>query len=351
MATVAGGRIVLLSAEEDLIGWVQDAAAAAGFAVDAAHSPDLVDAAGASAVLVGTDAAESLRRRGVPRREQALVVGHDGGLDATWALAGEIGAAGAVTVPSGGAWLVQWLHGVGSAAGRTGIVAAVAGAAGGAGASTLAAAIGVCAAASGLDVLLVDANPGPAGVGLLLGDADPAQDWSRFAATRGFLPPQALANLPVLEGVRCLAWGGGPEHQQWQGAVGSVVGAASGHDLVLLDVGVDALGWQEMPRRTRPIIVVPASSRGVLAARTRLRAVRAAFDAPAVVVLRDIGGRTDPRSFRRYFEGCEVIPAGFDPGVIDDEEHCRPPGTRPRSAIGRTARQIIAALLAGAAAA
>ncbi len=339
-------QVTLVSGDAGLIDHVTDAAAAAGFATHVCREPAGEAISRARAVLVGVDTAPALARGGLPRPSEALVVGPDGQLPALWGVASELGATGAVSLPSGSAWLVQWLHA--RAAGRVqraSVVSAVFSAAGGVGASTLTAAVAVTAARSGLSPLLIDAHPGPAGVGLLLGDPAAADHWSAFASIRGYLAADALGRLPVLEGVRCLGWGGGSEVPLWRGAVGSVLDAAQrDHDLAVLDVGLHTMLHEELPRRTRSILVVPASWRGVMAAAPRLSLLREVFDPPPVVVLRDVGGKSDPRAWAREFPDCQVLLLGFDAGVIDDEEQCRPPGTRPRSVHGRLSRQILAAL-------
>ena len=339
-------QVAMISSDPELIGRVGDAAAAAGLRMLTCPEAGGEIVGRTRAVLVGLDAAPALVRTGVPRRVEALIVGSDGDLPALWKMAGDLGAGGAVSLPSGSAWLVQWLHGrvVGPATADS-LIAAVFSAAGGVGASTLAAGLAVTAAGCGLQPMLIDAHPGPAGVELLLGDASAAEHWSRFASIRGFLAPEELHRLPVLEGVRCLGWGNSAEIPLWQGALGSVVNAARHeHDLVVVDAGLHPLSLAELPRRTRPILLLPASWRGSMAAAARLPALRQAFDQAPLVVLRDVGGKGDPRAWLRDFPDCEVLLLRFDPTVIDDEEQCRPPGSRSRSAIGRLSRQILAAI-------
>jgi hypothetical protein len=210
----------------------------------------------------------------------------------------------------------------------------------------------VTAARVGLPPLLIDAHPGPAGVDLLLGEGEVVDHWSRFAAIRGPLAPQELASLPVSEGVRCLGWGGAREVPLWQDALGSVIDAALyDHQLVVVDAGLHAPPVAELPRRTASIMVVPATWRGVLAARSRMALQTDAFDHDPVIVLRDVGGRADPRGWEREFAGHQVVHLGFDASVIDDEDQGRPPGTRSRSAVTRSARRILAALAERSAAA
>lgn len=345
-APAAQPEAALVSTDPDLIERVGDAAAAAGCALHVLTGPSQHGSGGARALMLGLDAFPALARSGVPRASEALVIGPDDRLPQLWQAAGELGAAGVASLPTGSEWLVQWLHdrGAGTAR-RSTVVAAVFGAAGGIGTSTIAAAVAVTAGRSGLHPLLIEAHPGPAGAGLLLGETDVAEHWPRFARIRGFLQPDALDVLPVLEGVRCLGWGCGEEVPLWQGALGSVLAAARrDHDLVVLDGGLHPTVVEELPRQTRAVLVVPASWRGVLAVRPRMISLRAAFDPPPVVVLRDVGGRGDPRAWAKEFVDCPVHMWGFDASVIDDEEQCRPPGTRPRSKVGRLSRQVLASL-------
>ncbi len=344
--------MALISADHRLIASVEDAAAAVGLRLTVASTLAEAAPVRAAALLIGTDAAGQ-PVRGAARHADALVVGPDGDTAGLWAAAGQVAAAGAVSLPSGGAWLVQWLHGrCGSGSASPAVVAACFSAAGGVGASTLTAAVAVTAAEAGLRPMLIDAHPGPAGVDLLLGDATASGHWSRFAAIRGFLDPGALADLPVLEGVRCLGWGTGRDSPLWHGALGSVVAAAQrDHDLVVVDAGLHAPVYDELPRATRAVLLVPATWRGVLAAQSRLTALQESFDEDPVVVLRDVGGTGDPRGWAQEFPASPIVHLGFDPAVIVDEEHCRPPGTRRRRPVGRCARQLLAALAQPAAAA
>ena len=338
--------VALVSQAPALIAGTGDAVAAAGLALRVCQEPGDPALAQARAVLVGVDAVPGLARSGLPRQSEAIVVGEDGAQRGLWQAAGELSAAGAVSLPSGGAWLVQWLHGrVGSATPRRCVVAAVFSSAGGVGASTLSVALAVTAAGSGLAPLLIDGHPGPAGIELLLGATEPGGHWQRFAGIRGFLSPDELGSLPTLEGVRCLGWGGGAEVPLWQGALGSVITAARrDHDLVVVDAGLHAPPVEDLPRSTRPILLVPASWRGVLAARPRLATLRQAFDEPPVIVLRDVGGKADPRGWLKEFPDSRGLLLGFDAATIDDEEQGRPPGTRPRSLVSRISRAALALL-------
>lgn len=341
--TSSAAAVAVISEDPVLLERAGDVVAAAGLTLLPCSDTAAPGLPAARTVLVGLDAVARLRRGGVPRRAEALVIGADGQEADLWRGAGDLGCAAAVGLPSGSAWLVRWLHdrAVGPTTRRT-VVAPVVSAAGGVGASTLAAGLAVAAARAGLQPMLVDAHPGPAGVDLLLGAERSADHWRRFAGIRGFLDPAALHDLPVLEGVRCLGWAGRSEVPLWEGALGSVVAAAGiDHDLIVIDAGLHAGTLQELPRSARPLLVVPASWRGAMAARPRLAELIGAFDAAPLLVLRDVGGKSDPRGWIAEFEGCRSLLLGFDPGVIDDEEQCRPPGTRPRSAVGRLCRELL----------
>jgi secretion/DNA translocation related CpaE-like protein len=345
--------VALLSRDEELARRAGDAVAAAGLRLAVVDSAAPEQWRRARALLIGEDALETLRRYGVSRSREAVVVGLDGREGPLWRAAGDMPVAGAVGLPAGGAWLVHWLRGLpGAGSSVDGVVAALFSAAGGVGCSTLAAATAVTAARAGLRPLLVDAHPGPAGVDLLLGEPEVPDHWSRFAGYRGHLPPQELATLPVLEGVRCLGWGGARHTPLWRSALSSVIGAGrADHELVVLDAGLDTSGATELPRLTRPILLVPGTWRGILAARSRLASLAGAFDEPVVIVLRDVGGRADPHGWEREFAEHPVVHLGFDASVIDDEDQGRPPGSRTRAGVARSSRRLLAVIADRAAAA
>jgi secretion/DNA translocation related CpaE-like protein len=338
-------RVALITGDQDVVDQVADATAAAGVPLDVGLAMDMVRQRH-RAVLIGVDAASGLARARLPGRGAAMLVGSDAAIDQLWKWAGELGAVAAVSLPSGSAWLVQWLHQRSRPeAGLECVVSAVFGAAGGVGASTLAAALAVTASQSGLRPLLIDAHPGPAGVDLLLTTEPVPSPWARFAGIRGFLAPQSLEGLPQWEGVRCLGWGGETDVPLWQGALASVLAAAArDHELVVLDAGGTVLDCAELPGRTRAVLVAPGSWRGVAAAQSRLAVLRDAFDEPPIVVLRDVGGRTDPRGWLKQFPETNVKVLEFDPSVLDDEDQGRPPGTRRRSGPARVARELLALL-------
>ena len=340
--------VMLLSTDPSLAQLVGDAGAAAGFEVGVGATASLGQAAAASAVLVGVDAGPAMSRVGVPRPSAALVVGRDDCVRDVWDVAGDLGAAGAVCLPSGAEWLVRWLHRMaGPAQPSDCAVAALFSAAGGVGGSTLSAALGLTAARRGMDPLLVDGQAGPAGVEMLLGDPVVDNQWTRFADIRGYLHPDALLSLPVLESVRCLGWGGRPEATNWLAAVPSLLSAAQrDHRIVVVDAGMNAAVCDVLPRSARTCLIVPASWRGVIAAGPRLDHLTTAFDEPPVVILRDVGGPDDPRSFAQEFAGSPYLVAEFDPRVIEDEARCRPQGDRRRSAVSRTASRLLERLVA-----
>jgi len=351
-------RVVLITEVQEVVDRVRDAAAAAG--VHLLVQPDAQVPPTCRTLLVGVDVAPAVVRAGLPVRTETLVVGPEGA--GLWDWAGELGASGVVSLPSGSAWLVQWLHRRSRPlTQRECVVTAVFSAAGGVGASTLCAGLAVSAASEGLRPLLIDAHPGPAGVELLMTEESVPDHWSRFASIRGFLAPDELASLPMWEGVRCLGWGGsvpgrswgdGPEVPLWQGALGSVLAAAGAdHDVAVLDAGDTWLDCGQLPGRTRAVLLAPASWRGVTAARVRLAALADAFNDPPVLVLRDVGGRTDPRSWLKEFPDCQTHLLDFDPAIIDDVESGRPPGTRPRSGLARLSRSLLATIARPAAAA
>lgn len=356
-------RVLVITQRGATAAAVQDAAAAAQVHADVLQGwPDGTEGPRPLALLIGIDSADALLQRGAPVAVPLLLVGDDDAAAELWRAAGRVGAVAAVPLPSAGAWLVQWLieRSAPSRPAGQAVVAAVFAASGGAGASTLTAALAVQASAAGASTMVIDADPGPAGIELLLSDGGPdwpapeQAAWPRFAGSRGLLPPDLLADLPRIEGISCLGWAGAPPHtgglDDWRGALWSVCAAAVlAHRLILVDCGRDPALAAALPATARPIMVARGSVRGIVAGRALAALLDGAFASEPVVLVRDGGGLRTPAQCDHEL-GRSSIWWADDQHLAVDEECGRPPGSRSRSPTARSSRSVLARLGQGRAA-
>lgn len=210
----------------------------------------------------------------LPRRSGVVLVHHDAqgrepGSE-VWRLAVTAGAEHVVVLPEGAGWLGDLLVRAVRPRGRC---VAVVGARGGAGATTTAITLATAAAASGLRVALVDADPLGGGVDLAMGAEElPGLRWSDLRDVRAPLPPGGLsAALPLADGVSVLAWGRGAAPEPPAARV-VVQTALDEHDLVVVD----------LPRAGEAAAVAVASAADVLLCVCPCE-LRAVASAPAVL--------------------------------------------------------------------
>lgn len=250
---------------------------------------------------------------------------------------------------------------MGDVRGRPRMVAVV-GASGGCGASTLTAAVCRAASSSGWSVVAVDAQPGAAGLDVVLSlDHVPGVRWPDLARLRGAVDgPDLIARLPGGDGVAVLSHGRDgqpPPGPEALAAVlaGLVTGAAPGvglgdalshPDLVVVDasrestVGAARDWWGCVDLA----VVVAGTGLVELAA---LSAVAAALDlmgVPVVLVLR--GDRVPARLCDDVEDSLGVpvlVTVGSDPSVARDLVRGRAPGGGS-GAVARAAGAILAAV-------
>ena len=269
----AAARPLLVTADPDVLDELLRVAATAGVEVDVA--PDGAAARGrwatAAVVVVGQDAAASCARSRLPRRPRIVLLGDDLDDAGVWQLAVEVGAEHVAFLPDGEDWLVASLVDAAEGSGREGVVVAVVGGRGGAGATTLASALAVTAARTGLDVLLVDGDPLGGGIDLVFGgETDRGLRWPDLGGTRGRVPAAALADaLPRMAGLSVLSWDRGAAAAVPSEAMLGVLSAGrKAHDLVVVDLplAADEAARVALDAAGCVLLVVPAEVRAAAAA-------------------------------------------------------------------------------------
>jgi secretion/DNA translocation related CpaE-like protein len=225
------------------------------------------------------------------------------------------------------------------------------GARGGAGASVLSAALARAAVRAGLSCLLVDGDELGSGIDLLLGAEDAAgMRWPGLALARGDLEPGTLRQgLPIIDGIRVLAWDRAADAPQVSGpAVLAVLRSGlADHDLVVLDLS-RGTGQQwaahAAPLIDTALIVVPAEVRAVSAAAKvaagvfpGVRDIRVVVRGPAPTGLTagTIGSALG-LSVAAQLRSEPGLPAALDRG--------EPPGLRSRGPLARACRSLLADL-------
>jgi secretion/DNA translocation related CpaE-like protein len=219
---------------------------------------------------------------------------------------------------------------------------AVTGGCGGAGASVLAAALARTAAAQ-LPTLLIDADRLGGGADLLLGaEHEPGLRWPQLALARGALMPGSLTEvLPLIDGVRVLAWDREPSPPAVSAETVTAVVSAARREAGLVVIDLPRL--LEPPVRIAAeaadltLLVVPATVHAVASARRSLEALTTCPDVRLVV-----------RS--GYLPTDQVVAALGRPlaGVLrpepDLDEALRrgePPGIRRRGPLTRFCRSFL----------
>ncbi|WP_240109755.1 septum site-determining protein Ssd [Streptomyces sp. MUM 203J] len=246
--------------------------AAAGAQPDVHHSAPVGKAAWDTAplVLVGADAA--VRCRGMTRRHGVLLIARDLDDPDLWRRAVEIGADDVSRIPDAESRIVGRIADVTEGAGRQALTVGVLGGRGGAGASTLACALAVSAARTGLRTVLVDGDPLGGGLDVLLGgeQAEGAR-WPELASAEGRVAGTALEeSLPLLHGVRVLSWDRGTTAAVPAEAMRSVLAAARRRGgIVLADLPrrIDEVSVEALAQLDMGLLVVPGELRAIAAAK------------------------------------------------------------------------------------
>lgn len=204
-------RIVLLTQVQSLIDHCTALADGVGVPLDV-RSPVSGGWQDSVLVLVGEDVTHIPPTGSVP----TVLVGAEGAGDDVWVAAAKLGVDNVVILPAGAEWLTQrMIHAVEPPdlpAPTLGVV----GGSGGAGASVLASALARCAADSGINTILVDADPLGGGLDVVLGcENTDGLRWPALAASRGRLRPSTLVQaLPRDGNLSILSWDRGAVETQ-----------------------------------------------------------------------------------------------------------------------------------------
>ncbi|TDD65172.1 septum site-determining protein Ssd [Actinomadura rubrisoli] len=248
-------------------------AAAADAHAEVAYGPDEARAAWTwpALILVGADLAEEVASAALQRRPGVVLVTNSAATSETYRMAVEVGAQDVAVLPDNESWLVDAFATASEPDGTWAATLCVVGARGGAGASVLAAALGLCAASTGLRTLLVDADPYGGGLDLMLGlESHEGVRWHDLAERRGRLNTATLREaLPRSGDLSVLSWRRGEPVPVPQEAALSLFDAAlRGFDLVIADVPryPGEVGRAALRAADVTFLLVPAEVRATIAA-------------------------------------------------------------------------------------
>ncbi|GAA3971756.1 septum site-determining protein Ssd [Gordonia caeni] len=302
----------------------------------------------AGAVVVDGAALTALGSPGPPPRDGVLVVAGPDGDPVAWRSGLTVGAQGGYVLPDDEAGLVAALSGLRRPRRAAAAVLAVVGGHGGVGVSTFTAVLGYTAARSDTGVLLLDVEPGGAGLDLLLGAENaPGLRWSDITGETGSIAPQALsAALPrAAERLRFLTRGrddGAPLSAE---TVLAVLDAARGDgQTVIADLGraTDPAAAGVLDSADLIVVLTAASVPGVAATRKLLARIGNRGDA-ALVVRGPAPGGLSPGQVAEAVGLRLIASLRTRPGVA---RRCEEGGLRPaeRSPEVRAARTVLTAL-------
>ncbi|MFG2139019.1 septum site-determining protein Ssd [Streptomyces sp. NPDC048650] len=337
------GLPLIVTQDERLLDDLLRLCAAAGVRPEVAHGPPVRGGAWKTAplVIIGEDCAA--RWRGPGRREGVVLAGHDADDPALLRRAVALGAERVLALPDGERWLVDRIADAVEGVGPPARTVAVVGGCGGAGASTLACALAVTAARTGVRTLLVDGDPLGGGLDVLLGgEREKGLRWPAFCESRGRVAGGALAeSLPRLHSLRVLSWDrGGAGAAPPAAAVRAVLAAArrrGGAVVVDLPRQVDDAVAEALAQVDVGLLVVPAELRAVAAAQRAAAGVRAVLG-DLRVVARGVPGPDPglaPEEIARLLELPLAGELAWETGLSADLSRDVPPGAHPRGPLAR----------------
>lgn len=339
-------RALMVTADPVLLDLLLGLAQAAGVEPEVAADPVAAGRSWADAPVVVVDErlVDGLVAAHVPRRAGLVVVVPPGRDDpGVWPAALRLGAEQVVSLPDGEAWLCRWLEDSCLDHGRARVVSVV-GACGGAGASTMAAALAVSGRRSGLDAVLVDADPWGGGIDLLLG-AESAHGvrWHDLATTTGRVSRASVVPaLPSADGLPVLAWarsGGPPVPGEAFGCV--LDGVGRGGDLVVVDVGRGSPYVERALSRSDAVLVLALPRlRSIAGAGPILAATTAGQDVRLLV--RAARGSLDPLDVADALELPLAGTVPNDPRRAEEEELGLAPGHAARGGLARLCASLLA---------
>jgi secretion/DNA translocation related CpaE-like protein len=302
-------------------------------------------------VLLDVEAAESVARAGLPRRDGVVVVSPAPDPE-VWRCAVAVGAEHVAVLPDAEAWLVGVLADALESPTDPGRVLAVLGGRGGAGASVFAAAVAVAAVGSGRGALLVDCDALGGGLDLVLGaERTAGLRWSGLALGGGRVPVAALHEaLPVpylgdragLTVLSCDRDGPGPD-----GAAVRTVCAAGRRagEVVVCDLSryPGEPGTAALQSADLAILIVPAEVRACAAAAAVAQWVLSQGVGLQLVVRGPAPGGLTPNDISRALDLPLLTAMRPQPGLAGVLDRGEVPG-RARGPLAAAARRVLGVL-------
>lgn len=339
--------VLLLTQDPDLAADLRRVVLAAG--AEPVEAPDVARGRpswpSAAAVLVGDDLLAEASRSALLRRPGVVVVGRSRDrID--WDAALGVGADAVLTLPDDERSLLLRVAEACTGSGRRGRCLGIVGASGGAGASVLAVALGLALARTGASPVVVDTDPGSAGLDLLLAaEEEQGARWGDLAAVTGALAPETLRSaLPVVSGLAVLS--ADREAVATLDSLATVVDSArAAYDAVLCDLPRGRPDVLDLvaPRCDELLLVVTTDVRGLSAGRRALELLRP--HGPVRLVVRHRRrSALDPEQVGAWLEAEVAAEVDDDPGLTAAVDRGDPPGSRGR--FGRTCDHLAATLLA-----
>ncbi|MDQ1603125.1 MAG: hypothetical protein QOE01_970 [Actinomycetota bacterium] len=352
------GRPLLVTADPTLLDELLRLAAAAG--VDPDVAADVAAArphwSGAALVVLGADLAEAAARRGLPRRPDVVLVGRDLDDADIWSCAVDAGAETVMLLPDAQSMLVNKLGESADRAVTASTTVGVVGGRGGAGASTLATALALTGARSGLQTMLVDGDPLGGGIDLLVGGEDTrGLRWPDLVSSEGRVNGRDLRDSLLDVGdLRVLSWDRGEALSIPAPAMRSVLAAAGRtSDLVVVDLPrrIDPAAEVALAAAALTLLVVPAELRAVAAAARVAAGLGRLTDEVRVVVR---GPAPGGLTAALVADSLALLLAGWlraEPGLEQALERGVPPSRGGRGPLARLCRQVLDELVGPGAAA
>ncbi len=348
---MAGGRPLVVTADESLLDEVLRLAAAGGVEVQVA--PDLSAArtswAQAPVIVLGADALPAGAAAGLPRRDGLVVVCRDDPGAGIWRAAVAVGAEQVVSLADGDSLLVQRLADAaeGISAAAEGLVVCCIGGCGGAGASVLAAGLALVAARSlRRSSLLVDLDPYGGGLDLVLGGerADGLR-WPELGATAGRLSAASLrAALPSVAGVTVLSTARDHPEDIAAETAGAVLAAGRrAGDIVVVDLPRAPTPAARIALETadRVLLVVPAEVRACAAAASTAGWLGRLTERLELVVRTGPQSRLTPQTIARAMGRPLAASARDEPGLLTLLNRGEQPIRRLRGPLATMCRELL----------
>lgn len=359
-------RPLILTTDPYLLDDLLRLTTAAGVEAEVAGDPGAVRRSWTSAplVLVGSETADEVVRRGLPRRAGTVLVGRDPDDAEVWQRAMGVGAEQVAILPDGETWLFERIADAADGSRSAGRTVCVIGGKGGAGASTLAAALALAGLRRHWETTLIDGDPLGGGLDLLLGEEqadgfrwpDLAEASGRVtsAALRRVLPRYATAGTGSLS---ILSWDRAHGRESVLRVPPEAMRAAlaagrRGSDLVVVDLPRQHPDLSSEPALTAGgpvLLVVPAEVRAVAAAQRMVAALADHTSDLRVVVRGPSPGRIPPETVAGTLGLPLVGSLRPEPHRAIDQERGAPPGVA-RGPLSRLCDRFLDSLPLGTAA-